>query len=75
MVLNPHVQDKAQKEIDEVLGPATLPAMSDQNRLPYVKNLISEVLRWRPVVPSGALTRPRYESRRTFHLTMAGGPW
>lgn len=55
MVLNPHVQKKAQEELDAVLGPATLPTMSDRDRLPYVKRLILELLRWRPVLPIGAL--------------------
>lgn len=53
MVKNPHVQAKAQQEIDKVLGSDTLPTMSDQARLPYVNNLILELLRWRPVSPTG----------------------
>lgn len=57
MVLNPHVQDKAQEEIDEILGPATLPTLADRDRLPYIRNLIMEVLRWRPVLPLGALNK------------------
>ncbi|CAE6394620.1 unnamed protein product [Rhizoctonia solani] len=53
MVLNPHVQAKAQKELDNVLGPTTLPTMADRERLPYIHNLIQEVLRWQPVSPTG----------------------
>jgi cytochrome P450 len=53
MVLNPQVQAKAQQEIDTVLGPGTLPTMSDKDRLPYVNNLILELLRWHPVTPTG----------------------
>jgi cytochrome P450 len=53
MITNPEVQAKAQQEIDTVLGPATLPTMADRERLPYVNNLILEVLRWRPVAPNG----------------------
>ncbi|CAE6365210.1 unnamed protein product [Rhizoctonia solani] len=45
MVLNPSAQAKAQKEIDSIIGPDTLPNMSDRDRLPYVRNLILEVLR------------------------------
>lgn len=52
MILHPHVQEKAQQEIDAVLGPNTLPTMSDRERLPYVNNLILELLRWHPVIPN-----------------------
>ncbi|CAE6411323.1 unnamed protein product [Rhizoctonia solani] len=51
MVLNPHVQVRAQEELDTVLGQATLPNVSDMGRLPYVKNLIEELWRLYPVFP------------------------
>ncbi|GAB1526492.1 hypothetical protein RhiTH_009659 [Rhizoctonia solani] len=51
MVLHPHVQLRAQQELDAVLGPATLPTIADRERLPYIRNLIDEVLRMHPVVP------------------------
>jgi cytochrome P450 len=54
MLLFPEVQEKAQKEIDDVVGCDRLPTMEDQPRLDYVDRLIQEVLRWRPIVPSGA---------------------
>ncbi|CCO33582.1 O-methylsterigmatocystin oxidoreductase Short=OMST oxidoreductase [Rhizoctonia solani AG-1 IB] len=53
MVLNPEVQAKAQREIDDVLGPLKLPKVEDEERLSYVHNLILETLRWHPVVPTG----------------------
>ncbi|CAE6364756.1 unnamed protein product [Rhizoctonia solani] len=53
MVLNPHVQAKAQEEIDNVVGPMSLPTISDRERLPYIRNLVQEVLRWQPPVPTG----------------------
>ncbi|KAF8598882.1 cytochrome P450 [Ceratobasidium sp. AG-I] len=52
MVKFPQVQAKAQQEIEELLGLNTLPSISDQARLPYVKNLILELYRWRPVSPT-----------------------
>ncbi|KAJ1300344.1 hypothetical protein OPQ81_005165 [Rhizoctonia solani] len=55
MVLNPHVQEKAQKELDNVIGPTLLPTMADRERLPYIRNLIQEVLRWQPVNTKGTL--------------------
>lgn len=52
MVSNPEAQAKAQLELDTVLGPCSLPTMSDRDRLPYINNLISEVIRWRPALPT-----------------------
>ncbi|KAG8407885.1 hypothetical protein J3458_020195 [Metarhizium acridum] len=53
MILFPHVQRKAQEEIDSVLGPHQLPAASDRERLPYVDALVKEAYRWSPAIPLG----------------------
>ncbi|KAM0820134.1 putative Cytochrome P450 [Seiridium cardinale] len=53
MVLNPLVQQKAQQEIDSVVGSERLPTFSDRDRLPYVDAILKEVLRWHPVAPMG----------------------
>ncbi|CAE6490884.1 unnamed protein product [Rhizoctonia solani] len=54
MIISPEAQAKAQAEIDSVLGYATrLPTSSDETQLPYIRNLILEVLRWQPVGPTG----------------------
>ena len=53
MVLNPAVQQKAQAEIDRVVGSDRLPDWSDRESLPYVGAVCREVLRWRPIVPLG----------------------
>ncbi|QRV85544.1 cytochrome P450 family protein [Ceratobasidium sp. AG-Ba] len=46
-------QQRAQEEIDAVVGSSRLPTIKDKGRLPYVDRLIEEVLRWRPVAPMG----------------------
>ncbi|KAH6607121.1 hypothetical protein Trco_003434 [Trichoderma cornu-damae] len=51
MILYPAVQQKAQEEIDRVVGPDRLPGYQDQFDLPYVNALIKEMLRWFPIVP------------------------
>lgn len=56
MTLFPEVQAKAQCEIDAVIGRSRLPEISDKDDLPYVNNLIQEVIRWRPVLPNGKHT-------------------
>ncbi|KAH7344752.1 cytochrome P450 [Rhizoctonia solani] len=53
IVTHPDVQTKAQQELDDVLGPETLPTAADRERLPYIQNLFRETLRWRPVLPIG----------------------
>ncbi|KAG9079737.1 hypothetical protein FRC06_007521 [Ceratobasidium sp. 370] len=53
MLLFPEAQNKAQEEIDTVVGLNRLPTMEDRPKLEYVDRLISEVLRWRPTVPTG----------------------
>ena len=57
MVLYPDVLRKAQKEVDAVIGRDRPPSFDDVDTLPYVDALIREVLRWRPVAPSGELTQ------------------
>ncbi|KAJ2991428.1 hypothetical protein NUW58_g285 [Xylaria curta] len=51
MALFPEVQRKAQEEIDRVIGNTRLPLFSDRESLPYVNAVITESLRWHPVVP------------------------
>ena len=53
MTLFQDAQTKAQAEIDAVVGRTRLPTLSDRQRLPYVKALFKEVIRWAPVVPTG----------------------
>ena len=50
MLAFPEVQSRAQAELDAVVGRARLPTFADAPRLPYVRAVIREVLRWRPVV-------------------------
>ena len=45
MTLFPNKQDKAQQEIDTIVGRNRLPEFSDRSSLPYVDALLHEVLR------------------------------
>jgi cytochrome P450 len=53
MILFPDVQQKAQAEIDEVIGSHRLPSLKDREKLPYIVALVKEVHRWRPIGPMG----------------------
>lgn len=51
MILFPEVQQKAQEEIDRVVGTGRLPEVADRPNLPYLNAMVKEVLRWHPVAP------------------------
>ncbi|OMP83927.1 O-methylsterigmatocystin oxidoreductase [Diplodia seriata] len=53
LVTHPHALRAAHAELDAVVGPARLPRFADAPRLPYVRALVAEVLRWRPVAVLG----------------------
>jgi len=53
MSLYPDVQQKAQQELDTVLGPGKVPTFEDRSSLPYVEAVYREVMRWHPAIPMG----------------------
>ncbi|KAJ2915834.1 hypothetical protein MD484_g4605, partial [Candolleomyces efflorescens] len=53
MVLNPDVQKKVQAEIDTVVGNDRLPTHEDRPNMPYTNAVLTELLRWNSVAPSG----------------------
>jgi cytochrome P450 len=53
MALYPDVMRKAQHEIDTVVGAGRLRTFADAPNLPYLRAMVMEVLRWRPVGPLG----------------------
>jgi cytochrome P450 len=59
----PDWQTKLQKELDEVVGSSRVPGFKDIPRLPLVRAVAKEVLRWRPVVPGSRLNSLRSLSK------------
>ena len=55
MLLYPQVMNKAQAEVDTVVGRERMPTFADQDQLPYVDAIVKEVLRWKPIAPLGLL--------------------
>ncbi|EJC97587.1 cytochrome P450 [Fomitiporia mediterranea MF3/22] len=51
MVLYPEVQQRAQEELDKVVGKDTLPSFDDRPNLPYLNAVIKETYRWQIVAP------------------------
>ncbi|ETW76168.1 cytochrome P450 monooxygenase 34, partial [Heterobasidion irregulare TC 32-1] len=59
LVAFPEVQRKAREEIDVVIGSYRVPSPEDYDNLPYVRAVVKEVLRFRPIAPVGV---PHYTS-------------
>ncbi|KAL0958265.1 hypothetical protein HGRIS_000418 [Hohenbuehelia grisea] len=54
MTLYPDVQQRAQEELDRVIGSSDrLPTWDDRDRLPYLEAIVKEVWRWGVSVPLG----------------------
>ncbi|XP_039591019.1 cytochrome P450 2J2-like isoform X2 [Polypterus senegalus] len=66
MAKYPHIQQKVQEEIDQVIGPSRVPSMEDRINMPYTYAVIHEVQRAGNVVP---VSPPRMASKDT---TLAG---
>ncbi|KAG5778077.1 hypothetical protein H9Q73_008268 [Fusarium xylarioides] len=53
MVLHPEIQEKAQQELDAVIGSDRLPDFSDRPALVYIEHIVQEIYRWAPLAPLG----------------------
>ena len=53
MALNPDIQKKVQKELDDVVGRGRLPCWDDRTSTPYTEAVIHEVQRCGNIVPNG----------------------
>ena len=56
MALYPEVQQKAQTELDAVVGLSRLPVFGDRDALPYVNAVVKECFRWNATLPLGILS-------------------
>ena len=46
---NPEIVPRAHEELDRVVGADRPPTFLDEPNLPYVRAIVKEVLRWRPI--------------------------
>ncbi|KIO29656.1 hypothetical protein M407DRAFT_70208 [Tulasnella calospora MUT 4182] len=54
MLLHPGVQARAREEIDRVISEGQSPEFSDQDKMPYIRAVVLETLRWNPPAPLGS---------------------
>ena len=54
MLAYPETQARAHAELDAVVGRDRLPTFADYPHLPYIRAMVKEVLRWRPIGPLGS---------------------
>jgi cytochrome P450 len=57
MTMHQDIQQRAQAEIDAVVGSNRLPTFEDLHDLPYVHAIMKETLRWQAVAPSSTSFR------------------
>ncbi|KAK0463550.1 cytochrome P450 [Desarmillaria tabescens] len=68
-LLYPEIQNKAQAELDTVVGHTRLPNFDDRPQLPYIDAILLEALRWNPVVPLGVSHRSvKDDIYRGYHI-------
>jgi cytochrome P450 len=70
LALFPHVQRRAQAELDLVIGRDRLPTFDDKPRLPYIEALCKELLRWQMVTPLGMTFFVRLASTGDEEMTV-----
>jgi cytochrome P450 len=53
LVTHPPALEAAHAELDSVVGADRMPTFENEEKLPYIRALVKEVLRWRPVAVLG----------------------
>ena len=51
MLAYPETQARAHAELDAVIGRSRLPTFADYPHLPYIRAMVKELMRWRPITP------------------------
>ncbi|KAF8546953.1 cytochrome P450, partial [Imleria badia] len=72
MVIYPETQKRAQAELDVVVGRHRIPTFADYENLPYIRAMVKEALRWRPVDPVGLPHRSIEDDWYEGHFIPAG---
>ncbi|XP_035674422.1 cytochrome P450 2D9-like [Branchiostoma floridae] len=68
MALHPEIQEKVQREIDDVIDPNTNVSISLRQHLPYTHATTLEILRYRPLAPINGRKTKRPVKLRNYEL-------
>ncbi|XP_060222441.1 cytochrome P450 2B1 isoform X1 [Meriones unguiculatus] len=68
MLKFPHVAEKVQKEIDQVIGSHRLPTLDDRIKMPYTEAVIHEIQRLADLIPIGVPHRVIKDTRFRGYL-------
>ena len=63
----PDSMRKVKEELDRVIGRSRMPEFPDRESLHYINALISEVLRWYPIVPLGVSRKFSPDSEEIYN--------
>ncbi|KAL3475767.1 cytochrome P450 [Aspergillus californicus] len=69
------VQEKAHRELDQVVGVDRMPDWTDETRLPYVDAIVRESLRWRTVTILGGIPHAPIHDDVFGGYTIPSGTW
>lgn len=64
LTTHPETLEAAHAELDAIIGANRTPTFEDENSLPYLRALVKEVLRWRPVAVLGGTPHASTEDDR-----------
>jgi cytochrome P450 len=67
LAAHPSAQRHAQHELDQAIGPTRSPTFADENKLPYIRAIVKETLRMRPVTNIGT---PHYTTAPVLYKNM-----
>jgi hypothetical protein len=70
--LNPESAQRAQAEMDTVIGRERIPELRDRDDLPYMEAVLQEVMRMCPVVPLGMLIYSMKVSDEVLTISLQG---
>lgn len=74
MAIHPDVFQKAQSDVDQVVGQGRLPGLCDRLSLPYLDKILNELYRWNPLPLAFLRSRWRIMNVKAKGTIILSGP-